>query len=80
VQQPGGQGTSSGGERRFVPLLAKAAAAAGVAAIFMETHENPDRAPSDGPNMVPLAKLEALMRQIVEIDSVAKRQPPLGIA
>jgi 2-dehydro-3-deoxyphosphooctonate aldolase (KDO 8-P synthase) len=80
VQQPGGQGERSGGERRFVPALAKAAAAVGVAAIFMETHENPDEAPSDGPTMVPLTKLESLMRQIVEIDAVAKRQAPLDIA
>jgi 2-dehydro-3-deoxyphosphooctonate aldolase (KDO 8-P synthase) len=74
VQQPGGQGGSSGGERRYVPHLARAAAAIGVAAIFMETHENPARAPSDGPNMVPLNRLEALMRQIVEIDALAKAQ------
>ncbi|MEE2691468.1 MAG: 3-deoxy-8-phosphooctulonate synthase [Pseudomonadota bacterium] len=79
VQQPGGQGATSGGDRRHVPALARAAAAVGVAAVFMETHENPARAPSDGPNMVPLDKLEALMRQIVEIDAVAKSLPPLTL-
>jgi 2-dehydro-3-deoxyphosphooctonate aldolase (KDO 8-P synthase) len=79
VQQPGGQGGSSGGQREFVPALARAAAAVGVAGIFMETHENPARAPSDGPNMVPLKHLEALMRQIIEIDALAKAQTPLDI-
>jgi len=72
VQAPGGQGNSSGGDRRFVPHLARAAAAVGVAAIFMETHDNPDRAPSDGPNMVPLKKLEPLMRELIEIDALTK--------
>ncbi|MEQ1929269.1 MAG: 3-deoxy-8-phosphooctulonate synthase [Parvularculaceae bacterium] len=79
VQQPGGQGGSSGGQREFVPHLARAAAAVGVAAIFMETHDNPAQAPSDGPNMVPLKHLESLMRQIVEIDALAKRQTPLDL-
>ena len=72
VQQPGGQGTTSGGQRQYVPVLARAAAAVGVAAVFIETHENPDKAPSDGPNMVPLSQLEDLMRQIMAIDKLAK--------
>ena len=72
VQQPGGQGGKSGGERRFVETLARAAVAVGVAAVFMETHEDPDRAPSDGPNMVPLAELPALLRELVAIDRLVK--------
>jgi 2-dehydro-3-deoxyphosphooctonate aldolase (KDO 8-P synthase) len=72
VQQPGGQGTSSGGEREFVPVLARAAVAVGVAGVFIETHENPDRAPSDGPNMVPLKSMEPLLRRLVEFDRLAK--------
>ncbi len=72
VQQPGGQGTTSGGQRHYVPTLARAAAAVGVAAVFIETHENPDKAPSDGPNMVPLSQLETLMKQIIAIDQLAK--------
>ena len=72
VQQPGGQGTTSGGQRQFVPILARAAAAVGIAAVFIETHENPDKAPSDGPNMVPLSQLEELMRQIMAVDKLAK--------
>ncbi len=72
VQQPGGQGTTSGGQRQFVPTLARAAAAVGIAAVFIETHENPDQAPSDGPNMVPLSQLEALMKQIIAFDKLAK--------
>jgi 2-dehydro-3-deoxyphosphooctonate aldolase (KDO 8-P synthase) len=72
VQQPGGQGTSSGGEREFVPVLARAAVAVGVAGVFIETHQDPDRAPSDGPNMVPLKDLEGLLRKLMELDSVAK--------
>jgi 2-dehydro-3-deoxyphosphooctonate aldolase (KDO 8-P synthase) len=74
VQQPGGQGTSSGGDRRFVPVLARAAVAVGVAGLFIETHEAPDRAPSDGPNMVPLAEFEGLLRDLMEIDAVVKKQ------
>jgi 2-dehydro-3-deoxyphosphooctonate aldolase (KDO 8-P synthase) len=74
VQQPGGQGTSSGGEREFVPVLARAAVAVGVAGVFIETHEDPDRAPSDGPNMVPLADFEGLMRELIEIDALVKRR------
>jgi 2-dehydro-3-deoxyphosphooctonate aldolase (KDO 8-P synthase) len=72
VQQPGGQGTSSGGEREFVPVLARAAVAVGVAGVFIETHQNPDRAPSDGPNMVPLKSMEPLLRRLVEFDRLAK--------
>ena len=73
VQQPGGQGTSSGGEREFVPVLARAAVAVGVAGVFIETHEDPDRAPSDGPNMMPLQEMEPLLRTLVEFDRLAKR-------
>ncbi|TCH99644.1 3-deoxy-8-phosphooctulonate synthase [Roseococcus sp. SYP-B2431] len=72
VQQPGGQGTSSGGQREFVETLARAAVAVGVAAVFIETHEDPDNAPSDGPNMVPLKDFEALMTRLQAIDSLAK--------
>jgi len=72
VQQPGGQGVSSGGQREFVPVLARAAVAVGVAGLFIETHEAPDRAPSDGPNMVPLAEFEELMRRLMDFDRLAK--------
>ena len=72
VQQPGGLGEKSGGQREFVEYLARAASAVGVAAIFMETHQDPDNAPSDGPNMVPLNKLETLLNQIIEIDKLVK--------
>jgi 2-dehydro-3-deoxyphosphooctonate aldolase (KDO 8-P synthase) len=72
VQQPGGQGTSSGGEREFVPVLARAAVAVGVAGVFIETHQDPDRAPSDGPNMMPLNEMERLLRRLVEFDRLAK--------
>jgi len=74
VQQPGGQGTASGGDRRFVPPLARAAVAVGVAGLFIETHQDPDRAPSDGPNMVPLGQFESLMRELMAIDAVVKRK------
>jgi 2-dehydro-3-deoxyphosphooctonate aldolase (KDO 8-P synthase) len=73
VQQPGGQGTSSGGEREFVPVLARAAVAVGVAGVFIETHQDPDKAPSDGPNMMPLREMEPLLRTLVEFDRLAKR-------
>ncbi len=73
VQQPGGQGTSSGGERKFVPTIAKAAVAAGVAGVFIETHPDPDNAPSDGPNMVKLADLPALLDQLIAFDTLAKK-------
>ncbi len=75
VQQPGGQGASSGGQREFVPVLARAAAAIGVAAIFMETHQDPDSAPSDGPNMVPLRDLPALLQTLAQVDRLAKENP-----
>jgi 2-dehydro-3-deoxyphosphooctonate aldolase (KDO 8-P synthase) len=74
VQQPGGQGTSSGGEREFVPVLARAAVAVGVAGVFIETHQDPDHAPSDGPNMLPLNAMEPLLRQLMQFDALAKRQ------
>ncbi len=72
VQQPGGQGASSGGQREFVPVLARAAVAVGVAGVFIETHQDPDKAPSDGPNMVPLHEFEALLRRLMAFDRVAK--------
>jgi len=73
VQQPGGQGTTSGGQREYVPVLARAAVAVGVAAVFMETHEDPDNAPSDGPNMVPISEMEDLIRTLMDFDALAKR-------
>jgi 2-dehydro-3-deoxyphosphooctonate aldolase (KDO 8-P synthase) len=72
VQQPGGQGASSGGEREFAPVLARAALAVGVAAVFIETHPDPDRAPSDGPNMIPLREMPALVRRLRAFDALAK--------
>jgi 2-dehydro-3-deoxyphosphooctonate aldolase (KDO 8-P synthase) len=74
VQQPGGQGTSSGGQREFVPVLARAAVAVGVACVFMETHPDPDHAPSDGPNMVPMGEFEALLRDLLAFDQLAKQR------
>lgn len=73
VQQPGGKGTSSGGQREFVPVLARAAVAVGVAGVFIETHPDPDRAPSDGPNMVPLREFEALVKRLMAFDALAKK-------
>jgi 2-dehydro-3-deoxyphosphooctonate aldolase (KDO 8-P synthase) len=73
VQQPGGQGTSSGGQREFVPVLARAAVAVGVAGVFIETHQNPDKAPSDGPNMIPLKSLAPLLERLMEFDALAKK-------
>jgi len=73
VQQPGGKGASSGGQREYVPVLARAAVAVGVAAVFMEAHEDPDNAPSDGPNMVPISEIESLIRRLMEFDELAKR-------
>ena len=73
VQQPGGKGTSSGGEREFVPVLARAAVAVGVAGVFIETHQDPDRAPSDGPNMLSLKEMEPLLERLMEFDALAKR-------
>jgi 2-dehydro-3-deoxyphosphooctonate aldolase (KDO 8-P synthase) len=82
VQQPGGQGATSGGQRRYVPTLARGAVAAGVAAVFMETHKDPDKAPSDGPNMVPLAAMPALLENLIAFDRLAKATPTasFGIA
>jgi 2-dehydro-3-deoxyphosphooctonate aldolase (KDO 8-P synthase) len=79
VMSPGGQGTASGGDRRFVPVLARAAVAVGVAGLFIETHQDPDNAPSDGPNMVPLGELEALLRELMAIDAVVKRCQTLRV-
>jgi 2-dehydro-3-deoxyphosphooctonate aldolase (KDO 8-P synthase) len=73
VQQPGGQGTSSGGQREFAPVLARAALAVGVAAVFIETHPDPDKAPSDGPNMIPLRQMEALITRLAAFDRLAKQ-------
>ena len=73
VQRPGGQGDKSGGEREFVSVLARAAVAVGVAGVFIETHQDPDKAPSDGPNMMPLKEMEPLLRTLVEFDRLAKR-------
>ena len=73
VQQPGGQGTSSGGERAYVPVLARAAVAVGVAGLFIETHQDPDSAPSDGPNMIPLNELGPLLKRLMEYDVLAKK-------
>jgi len=75
VQQPGGQGATSGGQREFVPVLARAAVAIGVAAVFMETHPDPDAAPSDGPNMVPLREFEPLLAELLAFDQLAKSRP-----
>jgi 2-dehydro-3-deoxyphosphooctonate aldolase (KDO 8-P synthase) len=72
VQQPGGQGASSGGERHYVPVLARAAVAVGVAGVFIETHQDPDKAPSDGPNMIPLKDLPALLERLMRFDALAK--------
>jgi 2-dehydro-3-deoxyphosphooctonate aldolase (KDO 8-P synthase) len=80
VQQPGGKGTSSGGEREYVPVLARAAVAVGVAGVFIETHPDPDHAPSDGPNMVPLRDFEGLLRTLMEFDALAKKRPGVGAA
>jgi len=73
VQQPGGQGTSSGGQREFAPVLARAAVAVGVAAVFIETHADPDHAPSDGPNMIPIREMPALIARLKAIDDLSKR-------
>ena len=72
MQQPGGRGASSGGEREFVPVLARAAVAVGVAGVFIETHRDPDKAPSDGPNMVPFGEMEGLLRRLLAFDALAK--------
>lgn len=75
VQQPGGMGGSSGGQREFAPVMARAAVAIGVAAVFIETHENPDQAPSDGPNMIPLEKMPTLIETLMAFDALAKAKP-----
>ena len=74
VQQPGGQGDKSGGQREFVEHLSRAAVAVGVAGVFLETHQDPDNAPSDGPNMIPLSNLENLLKQLIEIDNIIKNK------
>ncbi len=79
VQQPGGLGGTSGGQREYVPVLARAAVAVGVAGVFIETHEQPDRAPSDGPNMVPLARLEELLLDLQRFDALAKAKAPVAL-
>jgi 2-dehydro-3-deoxyphosphooctonate aldolase (KDO 8-P synthase) len=76
VQQPGGQGSSTGGQREFVPVLARAAVAVGVAGVFIETHQDPDTAPSDGPNMIPINSLEELLGTLREFDRLAKAITP----
>ena len=75
VQQPGGEGTSSGGQREFAPIMARAAVSLGIAGLFIETHEEPDRAPSDGPNMIPLNEMSKLISSLVEFDRLAKNDP-----
>ncbi|MFN3210665.1 MAG: 3-deoxy-8-phosphooctulonate synthase, partial [Roseovarius sp.] len=75
VQQPGGQGGSSGGQREFAPVMARAAVSLGIAAVFIETHEAPDTAPSDGPNMIPLDQMPALLQGLMQFDSLAKKAP-----
>ncbi|WP_395002729.1 3-deoxy-8-phosphooctulonate synthase [Cypionkella sp.] len=75
VQQPGGNGTSSGGQREYAPVMARAAVALGVAGVFIETHEDPDQAPSDGPNMIPLAQMPALIASLMAFDRLAKADP-----
>jgi 2-dehydro-3-deoxyphosphooctonate aldolase (KDO 8-P synthase) len=75
VQQPGGQGNATGGERAFAPVMARAAVSLGIAAVFIETHEDPDRAPSDGPNMIPLDRMEALVASLMAFDRLAKADP-----
>jgi 2-dehydro-3-deoxyphosphooctonate aldolase (KDO 8-P synthase) len=75
VQQPGGKGTASGGQREFAPILARAAVSVGVAAVFMETHPDPDHAPSDGPNMIPFRQLPEVVSVLLEFDRLAKHRP-----
>ena len=75
VQQPGGKGDTSGGDREFAPLLARAAVAVGVAGVFMETHQDPDSAPSDGPNMIYLDKIAGIVETLLELDAISKKNP-----
>ena len=79
VQQPGGQGATSGGQREFAPVLARAAVAVGVSALFIETHQDPDNAPSDGPNMIPVHKMAQMIGQLRSIDDLVKSQAPLSL-
>lgn len=79
VQQPGGQGTTSGGQREFAPVLARAAVAVGVSALFIETHEDPDNAPSDGPNMIPVDRMQSLIGQLRALDDLTKMQPDIDL-
>ena len=79
VQSPGGQGTSSGGDREMAPLLARCAVSLGVAGVFMESHDDPDNAPSDGPNMIPLARMRAELERLMAFDALAKRDPRAGM-
>ncbi|WP_323717598.1 3-deoxy-8-phosphooctulonate synthase [Paracoccus aminovorans] len=78
VQQPGGQGGSSGGQREFAPVMARAAVSLGVAGVFIETHQDPDNAPSDGPNMIPLERMPALIASLMRFDALAKSDPVMG--
>lgn len=80
VQQPGGRGEASGGQREFVPVLARAAVAVGIAGLFIETHQDPDKAPSDGPNMIPLRELERLLVELLEIDRLVKQRRKAELA
>jgi len=75
VQQPGGQGGSTGGQREFAPVMARAAVSLGIAAVFIETHEDPDNAPSDGPNMIPLDQMGDLIKSLMAFDALAKADP-----
>ena len=75
VQQPGGQGNSSGGQREFAPVMARCAVAIGIAGVFIETHEAPDTAPSDGPNMIPLSQMGDLVESLMAFDRLAKANP-----
>ena len=79
VQMPGGKGDRTGGQREFVPYLARAAAAVGIDALFMEIHEHPDSAPSDGANMMPLAELETVLRQVINISNSLEATMPVGV-
>ncbi|MAH83641.1 MAG: 3-deoxy-8-phosphooctulonate synthase [Rhodospirillaceae bacterium TMED8] len=79
VQQPGGHGITSGGQRQFAPVLARAAVAIGVAAIFIETHQDPDNAPSDGPNMIPISDLKDIIEMLIDFDIIAKRHPIMDL-
>ena len=72
VQQPGGNGLSSGGQREFAPILASSAVVTGIAGVFIETHENPDTAPSDGPNMIPLKEMESVLKRLTDLDKIVK--------